>query len=205
MLDYLWLSERLRRWGLTGERAGIVSPLLTTEFVRAAFAMSPEQRLGNELHRALLRRMLPAWADVPFFAPPAAASGAATVARLGASTDGDRHEQMVRDASGWADDFLPAEVRALWRLSVAGRSTRAQEVTLSRVVWRAAFDQHLDGLPLPRARPPATAPGPVSRPSSVRSRALAAARRLPALRRLARTGPGQAVLSSKAARRLFGR
>ena len=69
MLDYFYVVERLRRWGTTGERSGVVSPLLVPAFVRSAFALDPAQRVDNALHRALVRRLVPEWADIPFFKP----------------------------------------------------------------------------------------------------------------------------------------
>src|SRR4029077_7529450 len=66
-LDVCYLEERLRRWGTSAEQADTLIPLLTPEFVQAALWLTPEQRKTNALHRAVIARMIPQWADVPFY------------------------------------------------------------------------------------------------------------------------------------------
>lgn len=78
LLDYFYADERLRRWGATGERQGVISPLLTPAFIRAAFALRPQQKLEAALHKGVLKHLIPQWADVPFFQPPPAARAATT-------------------------------------------------------------------------------------------------------------------------------
>lgn len=145
MLDYFYVVERLRRWGNAGERTGIVSPLLVPAFVRAAFSMSAAQRLENALHQALVRELVPEWADIPFFkAQPGAGAKPcppAPVKRLGDAPDRDLiGELLAEDQSG---DFDPVEIQQLWTSSLAGESTAAEELALRQLLWRAVFDDHL--------------------------------------------------------------
>ncbi|GAB2645947.1 hypothetical protein [Kribbella swartbergensis] len=141
MLDYFYLVERLRRWGTTGERSGVVSPLLVPAFVRSAFALAPAQRVGNALHRELVGRLIPEWADVPFFKPAVRSAGARPrVRRLADAPDRDVIEELLRDVDGFDQQAL----NTLWAASTAGASSAAAEAALSQALWRATFDQHLD-------------------------------------------------------------
>ncbi|MEU4184070.1 hypothetical protein AB0E57_13210, partial [Micrococcus luteus] len=141
MLDYFYLDERLRRWGTTGERSGVVSPLLIPSFVRAAFALDPAQRVDNALHCELVRRLVPEWADTPFFKPsqPAPRRAPARIRCLADAPDRALVEQLVAEVEG----FDPRALNTLWAASVAGASSAAGEATLRQALWRATFDEHL--------------------------------------------------------------
>lgn len=171
LLDYFYADERLRRWGTTGERQGVISPLLTPAFIRSAFALRPQQKLEAALHKGVLKHLIPPWADVPFFQPPPAAR-AVTVAgtppanvspagiagspgapvavkaplapfRLGLAVDADRLEAVFALPSRWVADMDHVLVADFWTASKAGTSTARQEMALWRVVWRDLFHDHL--------------------------------------------------------------
>ncbi|MEV4260725.1 hypothetical protein [Kribbella sp. NPDC049584] len=161
MLDYFYVVERLRRWGTTGERTGVVSPLLVPSFVRSAFALDPAQRLDNALHRELLRRLVPAWVDVPFFKPSPTVStrrSPAKVRCLADAADRELIEQLLQDVEGFE------KLDTLWAASVAGASSAAGEATLRQALWRATFDQHLAEVNRHLPTAPANPKPPVSRP-----------------------------------------
>ncbi len=118
MLDYFYVVERLRRWGTTGERSGVVSPLLVPSFVRSAFALSPAQRVDNALHRELVRHLVPEWADIPFFKParPAPRRTPARIRCLADAPDRDVIQDLLSDVDGFDQHAL----NTLWAASTAG-------------------------------------------------------------------------------------
>jgi hypothetical protein len=167
MLDYFYVVERLRRWGTTGERTGVVSPLLIPSFVRSAFALDPAQRLENALHRELVRRLVPAWADVPFFTPSPTVSTRrrpAKVRCLADAADRDLIEQLLRHVEGFES------LGTLWAASVAGASSAAGEATLRQALWRAAFDQHVAEVNRHIPNAPTKAPAVTPKPPAPRRR-----------------------------------
>ncbi|HEU4948890.1 MAG TPA: hypothetical protein VFT31_17210 [Kribbella sp.] len=150
MLDYFYVVERLRRWGTAGERSGVVSPLLVSEFIHGAFALDPPQRLDNALHRALVRQMVPQWDDIPFFkpapiqaAPTAPAPTPPRLKRLADAPDRDLVEALLAEPGAWAEGFDVEVLNSLWTASAAGESTAAGEVVLRQMLWRAVFDDHV--------------------------------------------------------------
>lgn len=153
LLDYFYADERLRRFGTTGERRGVISPLLTPAFVQAGFGLLPRQRLDAQLHRGVLKHLVPLWADVPFFkhtpGAPAASSVSATPEpppapfRLGLAIDANRLDEVFALPSRLAADTDHRVVRVLWTASRAGASTAAGELALWRVLWRDLFHDHL--------------------------------------------------------------
>lgn len=196
VLDVFYLRERIRRWGSTGERPGVVSPLLATSFMRACLALTPEQRTANVLHRELTRRLAPRWAEVAYYpAERGAAQPTRPVPRVVRVADAtDRHlvTALLADRAAWADPFDAAIVDELWRASLDGRTDARQERALRAAVWRGAFTDHLDAIegrpprrrsPAPRtlaqrlARTPAWAALRDTRPGGVIRAAAAAGRR----------------------------
>lgn len=162
LLDYFYVDERLRRWGTAAE-GGFVAPLLTPAFVRAAFSLTAQQRLDAALHRDVLRRLMPQWADVPFFKAAAVGGPPRAPRRAGAAADHDDIAEIFLTPSRWDCEFDPQIVADIWQASLEKRTTAAQELLLARILWRDLFVDHLaavnDDVAQPRTHhaPPATA------------------------------------------------
>jgi hypothetical protein len=194
--DWFYASERLRRWGLAGESSGRVMPLLTPAFLRAAGTLSAAQSRTNALHDALIARFVPAWTGVPYFAATLRQRGAARRAKLW-EEDPDRLAAVIADADDWGDAFDVRTVQAVWRRARAGRAAGRDELLLQRVLWRAAFTDHLAAVNQQAARPrtavlpvrPARAwtPGQPLRELAVH------ANEIPLARKFGRTRPGRWV------------
>ena len=173
ILDHYYVLQVMRRWGTAGERLGIVSPLLAPSFLTAALALTPQERRSNTLHRELTRRLIPAWADVPYFPGEVVARGGysparfARVIRLADAEDRQEVERILTDVDDWGDAFDTAKVHRLWHLSLQGVTTSYQEHVLRSVMWRAAFTDHLTGVHggVARTRPVADIPVPPPIPS----------------------------------------
>ncbi|MDO5628047.1 MAG: hypothetical protein Q4G43_06980 [Mobilicoccus sp.] len=149
VLDHLYVTERMRRWGSTAERLGVCSPLLTPSFQRAALAMRPHQRRGNTVHRLITERLVPQWTGVPYYpgevaaatpVTPRAQSPAPRVIRLADCTDTDEVEAALATIAHRGHPFDARVVADYWQASTRGDSTAAQERILRSAVWRAAFD-----------------------------------------------------------------
>ncbi|MFN8125501.1 MAG: hypothetical protein U0R64_03190 [Candidatus Nanopelagicales bacterium] len=144
VLDYFFIGERLRRWGMTGEWDGIVSPLLTPGFVDAAFALTPSERTDNRLIDEILTRLMPRWVGLPFVhgqpaRPP-------RVRHVGLATDHERVATLVNRPDEWQGLFSPRRIKSAWDASRQGASTATQELGLRRLVWWAAFRELVEPL-----------------------------------------------------------
>ena len=170
ILGQYYVLQRMRRWGTTGERLGVVSPLLASSFVSTALSLSPEARRANSFHRELTRRLVPSWADVPYFPIEMKAEAAesmrksriARVIRIADSEDRPEVESLLADTDDWGAAFDIDQAHRIWHLSVRGETNAYQERVLRAAVWRASFTDHLRGLAGlgPRERPQATVPQP---------------------------------------------
>lgn len=66
-LDYWYLFCRLRRWANGNWGIGAVTPFLCPSYIFAGIKMAPTDKKASLLHRKLIARLAPWWADIPFF------------------------------------------------------------------------------------------------------------------------------------------
>ena len=195
-LDWFYADERLRRWGMVGESHGVVLPLLAPEFLAAAFGLSTAQSNESALHQKLIGRLVPAWSDVPFYSATLKQRSAVQQQRLWEEADVDLLSGVVADPDDWGDGFDIVQVREIWQGALAGRAAARDELLLQRVVWRAAFTDHLaavNGEPGPTRRPRTSAAStrPERTAAQVLRRLAVHANDVPLARRLARTPLGR--------------
>ena len=203
-LDWFYADERLRRWGMAGESAGRVMPLLVSEFVSAAFGLTTAQSRASALHGALIERLVPAWTAVPYYSATLGQRQRVRQQRLWEESDADLLDELVQQPHDWGDAFDVPRVQGIWSRARAGKAGPRDELLLQRVVWRAAFADHLaavNGMATPvrpqvalqTARPaPAPPAGRTPRRSPVVLLATWA-NDVPLARRLARTDLGRRV------------
>ncbi len=177
-LDHFYVLERMRRWGTTAERHGVMSPLLTPSFQRAALALRPEQRRTNALHRQLTEALVPRWRGVPYFPGEMTAQSPqrrapARILHLADCTDASSIEAVLANPDEWHYPFDPALMAEIWRGSARHETSAAQERLVRSAVWRAAFADiaaDINGTPRPHREgclppPPEPAPAPAPAPA----------------------------------------
>ena len=145
-LDWFYADERLRRWGMAGESAGRVLPLLVGEFVSAALGLTTAQSRASALHTALIERLVPAWAGIAYHSATLRQRQAVQQQRLWEESDADLLADVVQQPDDWGDAFDVPRVQSIWRRARAGKAAPRDELLLQRVVWRAAFTDHLAAL-----------------------------------------------------------
>ncbi len=147
LLDWFYLVERLPHKSGFGSRDAVASVFLTPAFIRAAFDMTPEQRTDNALHRELIGRLVPDWADVPFFQPEPAERGMPAVNRPRLwERSAPEVDRMIDEGRGWTEMFEPDRIRAMWRTLTSGGGHAHHEQILERLAWRVSFERHLEVL-----------------------------------------------------------
>ena len=145
LLDYFYLVHRLAYRSGLGARSGRYSACATPAFVRAAFDLTPEQRLDGKLHIELIERLVPEWASVPFFEPDE--SGPLPEIRRARIWEKPRHaealEEMLEDGKAWPALFRRRAVRKAWKAARKGKGHQHWEAVFNRIVWREGFEDHL--------------------------------------------------------------
>jgi len=68
-LHFLFLHEYTRRWAagaINGAIDLVITPFLSPDFIRAAYAFPPEELPTKPFHRHVIARYAPDWAEVPY-------------------------------------------------------------------------------------------------------------------------------------------
>jgi len=145
LLDFFYMAERLPHRSGLGARTARYSACVVPGFVRGAFDLAPRDRLSARLHRAVVARLVPAWAQIPFF-KASDDSGLPDIHRRRA-WEREREAAVLAEviaADGpWTEIFDPARVREMWGELEAGGGSADYEHVLDRIVWREAFERHL--------------------------------------------------------------
>ena len=157
LLDYFYLVHRLADRSGLGARGGRYSACLTPAFVRAAFDLTPEQRLEGKLHHDLIARLAPAESEAPL-AEPADPDPDPNVPECGLwgvlrdvhrariwerPGDAEAVEEMIAEGKAWPELFRRRPVRKAWKDARAGKASEDWEAVFNRIAWREGFEEHL--------------------------------------------------------------
>ncbi len=144
LLDYFLLVDRFAfKTGLSKDSATF-SVFTTPAFIRAAFDLTPEQRLESLLHRRLIGRLVPEWTEIPFHRRQAPTEmPKITRPRLWDTIDGESVDEMLADDSAWSPLFHPDRLRAMWAEVKAGQGHSHHEQVFERLIWRQTYEDHL--------------------------------------------------------------
>jgi hypothetical protein len=145
LLDYYYLAQRLPFRAGLGTRNDRYSACATPAFVRAAFDLTPKQRVKATLHRAILRRLIPEWERIPFFHGDGGRLPQVNRDRI---WDKPRHseeiEAMLDRRSLWSDLFVPERIHQMWAEVKRGEGHSHYEAILLRLAWRVCYEDHLN-------------------------------------------------------------
>ena len=146
VVNYWYASERLRRWGSMEDRADIATPLLIPEFFRSCFELTDEQREQVELHRALTARLVPEWAEIPYYRRDQVKEVMpAWWPRLAFAPDRDLISAIVDDPSSWGENYDVPLIQQWWRL-LRTEPREGAERAIQNLIWRAVFEDFLSDL-----------------------------------------------------------
>jgi hypothetical protein len=143
LLDFYYLIDRFaHRSGLasTTHRATVFA---TPAFLRAAFALTPEERLEAKLHQEAIAKLVPEWSDIPFYAGGSGRLPKLKRERIWEGQDGEELGRMLKDGRDlWSDLFRPRRVRKMWREARRGKGHRHYEGVFERIACRVAFEDY---------------------------------------------------------------
>jgi len=148
ILDYAYLTEKMRRWATMAYTAGQVAPFLAPEVVETAFALSPADKAKRAFHQSVLDVLAPEWSDIPFVS---ASTGGNPAARIwhgdGMAT---LHVLHARPKGTLTTQLASAAVESAIAAVRGGRPRAADSKILDQFVTLAVADAaHGTGPALP--------------------------------------------------------
>jgi hypothetical protein len=148
LLDWYYMAQRLPYRSGLGARTGRTSACVSHTFVRGAFDLRPADRLDARLHREVIAQLVPEWRTVGFFSGgDEDAMPEVTRRRI---WEREREaavvEELIAGGGSWTELFDPERIRAMWAEVRRGEGSADYEHVFDRIVWRAAFETHLERL-----------------------------------------------------------
>jgi asparagine synthase (glutamine-hydrolysing) len=154
LLDWFYLAERFsHRSGLAADTQRFTF-FSCQGFLRAAFALTPQERLTDRLHRDLTARLVPAWADVPYFEAEQPKGPIARLRRrrhrpekrsmIWEGEDGAELDAMIAAGGAWTSMYEPDRVWEMLGQCRAGRPDSHFQDPFEGIAYRMAFDDHLE-------------------------------------------------------------
>ena len=154
LLDWFYLMERFtHRSGLAAD-AQRITFFSCRGFLSAAFALTPEQRLANELHLAATAALVPEWRDVPYFQAKRGFDWSLRTRlrrryrdekrpMIWEGEDGAEMEGLIDAAGVWTTMYDEARVREIWSAARDGRPDAHYQDVFEGIVYRESFEDHL--------------------------------------------------------------
>jgi hypothetical protein len=157
LLDWFYMAQRLSYRSGLGARSARWSACVNPAFIRGAFDLRPAERLSAKFHRLVIARLVPQWADVPFFSEADEDAGMPETKRKRLwekEPDASDAEEILAGGSHWTEIFDRDRVLRMWEEVRSGGGTADYEHIFDRVVWREAFEDHLAQLSSAATRQP---------------------------------------------------
>jgi hypothetical protein len=146
-LDAYYLLEKFRRWGnqALGSMAAVM--LSGPAYIRAAFDLTPEERIEKVFPREVLRRALPEWSDVPYY--KADPRDSQTTMKNGTNlwdTDPEFFHDVLRRPTHWDRYIRREKVAEFLELVSNEQASPVHESWLGRTIWVEHFATHVQQL-----------------------------------------------------------
>lgn len=146
-LDYLYLTEKFRRWGnqALGSMAAIM--LSGPAYVRACFDLQLQEKIDKVFPDEIVQRAVPAWAEVEYYKAQVADSKKSMKKKLSTfDTDPDYFHEVFRNPRLWPQ-FLEREKVDGFLETIQGEDALpVHESWLNRAMWIDHIDEHIAAL-----------------------------------------------------------
>jgi hypothetical protein len=144
LLDWFYLVDRFAHRSGIATDSERISVFATPAFIRAAFALSPENRLDDVLHQDVIGRLVPQWRDVRFFQAERKRMPKIRRERLWeVAADAEVVEDILAAGGSWTEIYDAGEARSAWRELRGGGGSAKWEGIFEGIVYRHSFDAHL--------------------------------------------------------------
>lgn len=146
-LDYLYLTEKFRRWG--NQALGSMSAIMLSgpAYIRACFDLDAQEKIDKVFPSEIVRRALPAWGGVDYFKAQMTDSKKSMKKKLSTyDTDPEYFREIFRKPRLWPQ-FMNQEKVADYLEAIQGEETMPiHESWLNRAMRIDHIDEHVSRL-----------------------------------------------------------
>lgn len=140
MIDYFYHFSKMPYWSQPQVNPGVLLPFYSPKMLpRTMWSMkNPSIEYGRS-HRELLRELLPAWVDVPFYK---GSPKSRSIPWMWENEDWSELKHIVLDGVGDLDSFSTSKVKNLVSDAESGEGKGRHEISLARVMWEISFREY---------------------------------------------------------------
>jgi hypothetical protein len=144
LLDWFYLVDRFAHRSGVATDSERMSVFATPAFIRAAFSLTPEERLDAKLHHEVIAHLVPEWRDIPFFKAGGGRMPSIRRQRLWeVPADAEVVEEILSEGGSWTEIYDPDRAMAAWNEVRTGGGSAKWEAIFEGIVYRHTFDAHL--------------------------------------------------------------
>jgi hypothetical protein len=144
-LDLFYLYEKYRRWPNSRLSSAAVLPLAAPSLVRAAFDLTPEQRLSKVGQVALAEAAVAGWGTIPYY-KASSAEAKTSFARRGLRVwqkDPDALADVIASRRHWPRYVREDRIDQFYALALNGEGVGVHESWFHRCMLSEYFPEHL--------------------------------------------------------------
>ena len=137
VIDYFYHFSKMPFWSQPQVSPATLLPFYSPKMMpRTMWSLkNPFEEYGQS-HRELLRHILPAWADVPFYK---GSPKSRSIPWMWQNPDWEDLRDTVRDGVTSLESFSPAKVERLIVDAESGEGLSRHEIGLARVMWELSL------------------------------------------------------------------
>ncbi|PWH06453.1 hypothetical protein DEO23_05645 [Brachybacterium endophyticum] len=146
-LDYLYLTEKFRRWGnqALGSMAAIM--LSGPAYIRACFDLTPQQRVDKIFPDEIVKRALPVWSQIRYYKAGVSDSKRSMKRKLATyDTDPEYFHEVFRSPRLWPEFLQQDKVEGFLDIIGTDEALPVHESWLNRALWIDRIDSHVADL-----------------------------------------------------------
>lgn len=146
-LDYLYMNQKLRRWGNQALGSTSAIMLCAPAFVRGCFNLQPEEKAAKDFPVHLVKTAIPEWSGVDYY--KANPEDSKKLMKRGLATfqsDPEGFADLINRGRNWTKYLQPEKIDEFLKAAERDEATYPQEGWLNRVIWLEALNAHVSFL-----------------------------------------------------------
>lgn len=142
-MDYFYNFSKMPFWSIPLANENSLLPYYSPRMIeRAIWSMEHPWEYG-EMHKELLRSLIPSWADVPFYKPSAKTR---STTWMWQNSDWPEAKSIILEATKSLDTFSTEKIHTFLQEVEGGTGAVKHETAFSRIIWEWTFRMHVESL-----------------------------------------------------------
>lgn len=146
-LDFVYMHQKLRRWGNQGLTSTSAILLSAPAFVRGCFNLTPQEKADKDFPVHLVDAAIPEWSGAEYYkANPDDTKSLMKRGLATFQTDPEGFFGLIDESTGWTRYIKAETIGKFIELARKDEASYSHESWLNRVLWLNQLERHVDWL-----------------------------------------------------------